>query len=539
MSKVILLVPTDLQPTSEESSGTWRWEHLETWSEAEEAYRVLGGKIGSRHGGLPNEFVCLRDGSNDAWIVMGFDQHGINDVLVKGAATERPSNGMRWITPGQFGEFWDIVVHARRLIYPRFLVGDMSTAPQDGMTLSPYGGAIHTKDGVLHREDGPAYEEVFRKNGVIQSNEAWFVNGEMHRDNDLPAYRTSDTEYQWMKNGLPHRLDGPAHIRNHNGKTIVADWYTNGFKNEPETSKELKQADILVIAQNDEVFIGMPRTREAAEAFEPDTYWPTHAPTGPMFDTAMQNRGILVIVEFRNGSGKWQLYFDPHDVELRDHNANFVLGDEIAQQWHLVADLILWASEYNITILNYVPRHLLDERFIEIVARFLARYPDSWKDIPWHALTEQAIRRACQESSGVTYYLPKIYLTRDMYVEALKYHPNVFSYVPKKLQDIALYRMALLHDRSARYQLSHENDRLLKFRLMTVTLGSRLLGGVFRAYARRQRSKLRNHVIPLQEMPTLPHTHWYEDSDFTSRIPKTGRSAADGEAVIGIRGFPQ
>jgi hypothetical protein len=522
MSKVVLLVPTELHQAFNDANDDWKWEHLQTWSEAEETYRELRGKIDSRYEELPTEYVCLRDGNNSARIVMSFDQHGIDNVLVKGAAaTERPGDGTRWIKPGQFGAFRDIIIHARRLLYPRFLAGDMSTAPQDGMTLSPYGGVIFTKDGVLHREDGPAYEEVFRTNNSIQSNEAWFMDGELHRDNDLPAYRAADSEYQWMQRGLPHRTDGPAHIRNYNGKTIVEDWYTNGSKREPDSSKMSKQADILVIAQNDEVFIGMPRTREAAEAFERGTYWPTHAPAGKKFDAAMQNRGVLVMIEFRNGGVKWQLNFDAWDVELLDENSNFLSGDAIARQWHLVADLFLWAAEYNLAILDYVPRYLLDERFVEVVARFLAHTPDSWKDIPWHALTEQAIRRACQENSGVIYYLPKTYITRDICAEAIKYHPHAFTFVPKELQDISLYSSALVHDRHTHHQLSRENSRSLKFRVATVTLGSKLIGGIFRAYARRQMSKLWRHRNPVGELPRFPHTHWFDDASFTARIPRT------------------
>ena len=74
------------------------------------------------------------------------------------------------------------------------------------------------KDGKYHRLDGPA---VIYPDGT----EEWCQNGDLHRDNDLPA-RTypSGGGKEWYKNGYRHREDGPAIIYADGQK----EWYLNG-----------------------------------------------------------------------------------------------------------------------------------------------------------------------------------------------------------------------------------------------------------------------------------------------------------------------
>jgi len=51
------------------------------------------------------------------------------------------------------------------------------------------------KDGQLHRDnDMPA---VITKSG----GKYWYINGEQHRDNDLPAVIFADGTKYWYKNG--------------------------------------------------------------------------------------------------------------------------------------------------------------------------------------------------------------------------------------------------------------------------------------------------------------------------------------------------
>jgi len=40
----------------------------------------------------------------------------------------------------------------------------------------------------------------------------WYLNGELHRDNDKPAVICADGKQEWYLNGKLHREDGPAVI---------------------------------------------------------------------------------------------------------------------------------------------------------------------------------------------------------------------------------------------------------------------------------------------------------------------------------------
>ena len=57
------------------------------------------------------------------------------------------------------------------------------------------------KDGLLHREDGPARE-------FPSGDKLWFLNGKPHRV-DGPAHDTESLKI-WYLNGVLHREDGPA-----------------------------------------------------------------------------------------------------------------------------------------------------------------------------------------------------------------------------------------------------------------------------------------------------------------------------------------
>lgn len=74
-------------------------------------------------------------------------------------------------------------------------VGDIRIHPGD---------VYYTKNGHLHREDGPAIE------GVGGDTE-WCKNGQLHRD-DGPAVEKPDGSKFWYKDGDRHREDGPAWI---------------------------------------------------------------------------------------------------------------------------------------------------------------------------------------------------------------------------------------------------------------------------------------------------------------------------------------
>jgi hypothetical protein len=71
-------------------------------------------------------------------------------------------------------------------------------------------------NGKLHREDGPAVEDV-------NDYKAWFLNGERHRE-DGPAIEFVNGSKEWYLNGKRHREDGPA-VDFVDG---YKEWYLNG-----------------------------------------------------------------------------------------------------------------------------------------------------------------------------------------------------------------------------------------------------------------------------------------------------------------------
>jgi hypothetical protein len=81
-----------------------------------------------------------------------------------------------------------------------------------------YGSLEWWKDGELHREDDkPAW---IYADGALE----WLKNGDWHRDGDKPAVIDADGSLRWYKNGLRHRdSDKPATICPDG--TLV--WYKN------------------------------------------------------------------------------------------------------------------------------------------------------------------------------------------------------------------------------------------------------------------------------------------------------------------------
>ncbi len=73
------------------------------------------------------------------------------------------------------------------------------------------------KDGVLHRDNGPAIEHI---NGT----NIWYKNGKLHRDDGRPAVESLDGTRKWYIEGKLHRQDGPA-VEYSNGNRV---WYQNG-----------------------------------------------------------------------------------------------------------------------------------------------------------------------------------------------------------------------------------------------------------------------------------------------------------------------
>lgn len=82
------------------------------------------------------------------------------------------------------------------------------------------------QNGKLHREDGPA-RTSYNSAGIAKK---CYKNGLLHSYNDNPAvyienYAGTEVIMRWFKDGVLHRDNGPADYRS---KGKVADWYKDG-----------------------------------------------------------------------------------------------------------------------------------------------------------------------------------------------------------------------------------------------------------------------------------------------------------------------
>ena len=69
------------------------------------------------------------------------------------------------------------------------------------------------KDGVLHREDGPAVE-------CINGDKAWYKNGKLHRE-DGPAIEWSNGDKEWFLDGK--ELSEDEFNKRMNSHTVIID----------------------------------------------------------------------------------------------------------------------------------------------------------------------------------------------------------------------------------------------------------------------------------------------------------------------------
>ena len=84
------------------------------------------------------------------------------------------------------------------------------------------------KNGVFHREDGPAVEWA-------TGYKEWFINGKLHRI-DGPAIIFPHGDEYWYYKGVQHRIDGPAMIR---GDKIRRYWIIDSHTYYPHILKYL------------------------------------------------------------------------------------------------------------------------------------------------------------------------------------------------------------------------------------------------------------------------------------------------------------
>ena len=65
--------------------------------------------------------------------------------------------------------------------------------------------------------------KIYEVRGYNDGTQAWYINGERHRE-DGPAVIFSSGIQYWYLNGKLHREDGPALI----GANGVQEWWVNG-----------------------------------------------------------------------------------------------------------------------------------------------------------------------------------------------------------------------------------------------------------------------------------------------------------------------
>lgn len=77
-------------------------------------------------------------------------------------------------------------------------------------------GTFWTKDGVYHREDGPAME-------YTDGTKIWWINGKLHRE-DGPAFEFPDGTQAWWLDGVQFNHDvfcEIAHLKKENDRLQV------------------------------------------------------------------------------------------------------------------------------------------------------------------------------------------------------------------------------------------------------------------------------------------------------------------------------
>ena len=88
----------------------------------------------------------------------------------------------------------------------------------------------YNEKGQYHREDGPAFENIY-------GDKYWYINGKLHRENG-PAIEWSDGIKAWYFNGLKHRLNGPAYEDN---KSKYKEWWYHDKKINCQSQEEFER----------------------------------------------------------------------------------------------------------------------------------------------------------------------------------------------------------------------------------------------------------------------------------------------------------
>ena len=139
---------------------------------------------------------------------------------IDGPAIEKPDGYKEWWLDGKEYSEKDWKAKVQELKEPKvktIKINNWSEIPESftGVAEWPDGTKYWYKEGMLHREDGPAAEY---SDGI----KYWYKEGLWHRE-DGPAIEGIGGHKEWYKEGKCHRLDGPAVERQDGSKF----WYKN------------------------------------------------------------------------------------------------------------------------------------------------------------------------------------------------------------------------------------------------------------------------------------------------------------------------
>ena len=160
------------------------------------------------------------------------------------------------------------------------------------------GNITYRKNGVLHRDDGPAVEKP-------NIAEEWFRDGLRHRE-DGPAVEWQSGTKEWFRDGLRHREDGPA-IEYPNR---LPEWNIHGFR---FTKEDYWEALLKDEKWHDKTIAGIIETLKKHNYFK---YYPE--PTSPLSWKILQiiNRDMIQnatsedITSFKQLPHDWLLSMD-------------------------------------------------------------------------------------------------------------------------------------------------------------------------------------------------------------------------------------
>jgi hypothetical protein len=104
-----------------------------------------------------------------------------------------------------------------------------------GVTVTTSEDDISKTVTTTYKKDGDVYDEECYEDSC-QISYSYYKNNELHRDGDKPAYKRIEDNYstiikEWFKNGVLHRENGPAVTKDYEQEDVyIREYYLNGEK---------------------------------------------------------------------------------------------------------------------------------------------------------------------------------------------------------------------------------------------------------------------------------------------------------------------